>query len=305
MNYYKILGLDKNTATQDDIKKSYRKLILEHHPDKGGNAERFKEIQKAYEILSDQKTKREYDNNHQSLKMNDTYHKIIVPLKDVYTGSTKTLKINTKHICEKCRKECENCNSLGIKTIQINVGPFVHIQRVLCNVCNGNGIKIDKTKNCECENGFYIKEKTITFEIEKGDIYTRTYKINGLGEQPKREWDIAGDIIIQIEKEENDNCFKRDQLNLNYRCKIKFTDAIVGSILKIKHYTKEIHIDTCKEFGIIDPNKEYIIKGEGILYKDKVGDLIIKFDLEYPNNVQYVSENSKNILKGIFDKIEW
>ena len=42
-NYYDILGVAE-TATQDEIKKSYRKLAMEHHPDKGGDAEMFKKI---------------------------------------------------------------------------------------------------------------------------------------------------------------------------------------------------------------------------------------------------------------------
>jgi len=47
---HEILGL-KRGATQDEIKKAYRKLAHQHHPDKGGNPEKFKEISKAYEVL--------------------------------------------------------------------------------------------------------------------------------------------------------------------------------------------------------------------------------------------------------------
>ncbi len=42
-NYYEILGVDEN-ATQEDIKKAYRKLAKENHPDKGGDEETFKKI---------------------------------------------------------------------------------------------------------------------------------------------------------------------------------------------------------------------------------------------------------------------
>ena len=50
-DYYSILGVSKD-CTQDEIKKSFKKLALKHHPDKGGNDEKFKEIQQAYECLS-------------------------------------------------------------------------------------------------------------------------------------------------------------------------------------------------------------------------------------------------------------
>src|SRR6185369_12816985 len=59
-DYYSVLGVDKK-ATQDDIKKAFRKLAHKHHPDKGGTDEKFKEITEAYSILSDEKKRREYD----------------------------------------------------------------------------------------------------------------------------------------------------------------------------------------------------------------------------------------------------
>ena len=60
-DYYKVLGVDRK-ASQDDIKKAFRKLAHKYHPDKGGTDEsKFKEITEAYSILSDDKKRREYD----------------------------------------------------------------------------------------------------------------------------------------------------------------------------------------------------------------------------------------------------
>lgn len=64
-NYYDILGVEKK-ATQDDIKKAFRKLAQKHHPDKGGDEAKFKEITEAYSILSDDKRRREYDSYGQT-----------------------------------------------------------------------------------------------------------------------------------------------------------------------------------------------------------------------------------------------
>jgi len=71
-DYYEILGLSKST-TQEEIRKSYRKLALKHHPDKhqGDKAaeERFKEISEAYEVLSDENKRATYDRfGHEGLK---------------------------------------------------------------------------------------------------------------------------------------------------------------------------------------------------------------------------------------------
>ena len=60
-DYYEILGVGKN-ASQDEIKRAYRKLAHEHHPDKkGGDEKKFKEINEAYQILGDEQKRQQYD----------------------------------------------------------------------------------------------------------------------------------------------------------------------------------------------------------------------------------------------------
>jgi molecular chaperone DnaJ len=59
-NYYEILGVSKD-ASHEDIKKAYRKLALQHHPDKGGDESLFKEISEAYENVGDENKRREYN----------------------------------------------------------------------------------------------------------------------------------------------------------------------------------------------------------------------------------------------------
>jgi DnaJ-class molecular chaperone len=67
-DYYDVLGVAKD-ASEDDIKKAYRKLAMEHHPDRGGDEELFKEAKEAYETLSDPKKRSQYDgtgNNYEN-----------------------------------------------------------------------------------------------------------------------------------------------------------------------------------------------------------------------------------------------
>ena len=68
-DYYEVLGVDKN-ASENDIKKAYRKAAMKYHPDKFANAsdaekkdaeEKFKEINEAYQVLSDNEKKQQYD----------------------------------------------------------------------------------------------------------------------------------------------------------------------------------------------------------------------------------------------------
>ena len=59
-NYYEILGVSR-TANGDEIKKAYRKLARQYHPDAGGDEEKFKQVNEAYEVLSDDKKRQMYD----------------------------------------------------------------------------------------------------------------------------------------------------------------------------------------------------------------------------------------------------
>ena len=60
-DYYAALGVPK-TATADEIKKAFRKLASQHHPDKGGDTKKFQAIQEAYATLGDEQKRAEYDN---------------------------------------------------------------------------------------------------------------------------------------------------------------------------------------------------------------------------------------------------
>lgn len=128
MDHYSTLGVAK-TATPDEIKKAYRKLASQHHPDKGGDTATFQKIEEAYRTLSDPNKKQQYDNPHSggfpggfqfhsngfnfddiisqvfNMKQGQTTNQrtqvfrtsVIVTLDEVYRGSTHTLKVNTPY----------------------------------------------------------------------------------------------------------------------------------------------------------------------------------------------------------------
>jgi curved DNA-binding protein len=131
MDHYAVLGVAKN-ATPDEIKKAYRKLASQHHPDKGGDTAKFQQIQEAYAILSDPGKRQQYDNpqpqgfgfhpgpggfqwNVDGMDIHDIFSqmfgqahpgqrnnrqiyrtRINVSLLDAFNGSTQTLKIQNE-----------------------------------------------------------------------------------------------------------------------------------------------------------------------------------------------------------------
>ena len=61
MDYYERLGVSRN-ASQEELKKAYKKASMQHHPDRGGDESKFKEINEAYSTLKDPQKRQEYDN---------------------------------------------------------------------------------------------------------------------------------------------------------------------------------------------------------------------------------------------------
>ena len=71
MDYYRKLGVDKN-ASPEDIKRAYKKLAMQHHPDRGGDQRTFQEINEAYDTLKDPAKRKRYDNPQPEINVNSS-----------------------------------------------------------------------------------------------------------------------------------------------------------------------------------------------------------------------------------------
>lgn len=168
-DYYNILGLENKQVSEEEIKKAYRKLALQYHPDKNpGNKEaeeKFKEINEAYSVLSDTDKRHQYDNggDENSFHFNEDLHNFFKrhanfnpfgaqqQQRDPYApenGSDIQHLLNitleesiagcTKDITLEILKECPDCNGTG----QTDKS-----EKKACTVCNGSGVHTRRQGN--------------------------------------------------------------------------------------------------------------------------------------------------------------
>jgi DnaJ-class molecular chaperone len=125
-DHYQTLGVPR-TATQEEIKKAYRKLASVHHPDKGGDTKKFQDIQTAYDVLGTEQKRAQYDNptpQHMQFEFNGpggfdfnnifsmfgaqfqqpgqhrqthTRMSLWITLQDVASGGNRTVSVGTNH----------------------------------------------------------------------------------------------------------------------------------------------------------------------------------------------------------------
>jgi molecular chaperone DnaJ len=328
-SHYETLGVQK-TSSKDEIKTAYHKLAKVYHPDKntGNNAkEKFQKIQEAYETLSDDEKRAQYDNpqppfnfsqnfqqgfhfnifnmrqHPQNLKKNNEYYTFKINLSDVYFGINKNFNIKKKNMCNKCKIKCTMCNGNGvIQGQRIQMGPFVQFVNETCPSCSGNGV-IRNNVNCvDCgSSGTIIKEKHIELKIPKGVEDGKEYLFEEWGEQAIKLNEKSGDFIIKIEVQKND-LFYRDNLNLTYTTQISLFESIIGKDIKIQHFDEIIDLNI-NRFGIINPKKEYIIVEKGLKNeKNERGNLKIKFEILYSDKI--LTPEEIIMISDIFKKID-
>lgn len=205
-NLYDILGVSKD-ATQEEIKKAYRKLSLKYHPDKHvsdtpeeqkKNEELFKEVANAYDVLSNPEKRQQYDNPPQSSNdfMDDDFFwnpfgtrkkvnrgtdckiKISISIKDLFKKTySKNFEYHRNVRCTKCNGEggtgkhsCPSCNGTG-KIIQSYRNGNTIFQRYLgdCKQCKGTGVIIDNV--CDNCKGTGFETTIAKFKLQLPNSY--------------------------------------------------------------------------------------------------------------------------------------
>ena len=317
---YDQLGIN-NSADAAEIKKAFRKLALKEHPDKGGDSEKFKKIQAAYEVLSDPEKKECYDKfglegleeadngfggnqadifdlffnrrgdrnarNHER-KAKDSTHKLNVTLEELYNGKTSKLAITRDKIIGDS-VSCKECNGKGVQIHMRQIGPGM-IQQIqtTCSKCNGQAV-------------FYQSQKEkviIDINIEKGSKNGQQIRITGMGNDiPNGQ---AGDLVF-ILYERSHPKFKRKGNDLMIEKDIALVDALCGLEFKIKSLDDRMLKFSLPSNKIIRPGKGAVmsVENEGMPIPNTgglcKGNLYIVFSIIFPENNWSSAENKAKL----------
>jgi len=199
-DYYQILGVAKG-ATPDEIKKAYRKLALKYHPDKGesGNAEKFKEVNEAYQILGSEEKRRQYDQFGQSFEgagpgfggfdfngFNTQGFGGFEDVFDTFFGGQRTTRRQRPEDIKR-GADLEVAIEIMFETAVFGGKQTIHLSKdAVCESCGGTGSTNKKMKTCaKCHGTGQIDQirQTLLGAIRQSRVCS---ECKGLGEMPEQ-----------------------------------------------------------------------------------------------------------------------
>ncbi len=283
-DFYKILGVNKN-ASQEEIKKAFRKLAQQYHPDKPtGNEDKFKELNEAYSVLSDAKKRAQYDQfgsnfsgnsggGHQGFEgfdfsgfaQNFSQGGVEFDLNDLF-GSIFGGGMN------RVRRGADIAVDMTIDFKESILG-----QKKNVKISRNDGSKED-----------------IDFIIPPGIDDGEMLRINEKGEKSK-EGGRPGNLYVRIHVKPHPK-LRKEGVHLVTDISLKISDALLGT---------EYEIDTLEEKTTIKIPKgirhgEILrIKGKGVPYGGRNnGDLLIRVSIDVPQNLSKRAKEAIEILRG-------
>nr|AAC27389.1 DnaJ homolog [Babesia bovis] len=335
--FYKVLGLSRD-CSESEIKKAYRKLAIKHHPDKGGDSEMFKEITRAYEVLSDPEKRRIYDEaGEDGLEGNmphgdpsdifdlffgggrkpkgkkrgeDVVTQLKVTLEQIYNGAMRKLAINKDVVCDTCDGlggpsdafvSCDLCNGRGIRVQIRQMGAMIQQSQSMCHACNGQGRSINESKKCKSCSGKGVKQMKKILEVNIDRGVPDQHKVTFHGEADERPNEIPGNVVFIICQAPHDQ-FKRSGSDLIIVKQIQLYEALTGAVFYIKHLDGRVLRIQTPANEVIRPSSIFVIENEGMpVYQSAFskGNLYVNFEVQFPVSRKF-SAAEKDQLKSLF-----
>jgi curved DNA-binding protein len=270
MDYYSTLGL-KRGASSDEIKKAYRSMAMKHHPDRGGDEKKFKEISQAYDTLSDPQKKQMVDQgvdpNAQPGSGGGGF----------YSQGPFEFHFGTDNI-----NDIFGNFGFGQRQVRKNKSLNISVEIGLEDVLNG--------KEINAEVGIPGKKsKVMNINIPIGIETGQQIRYEGMGDdsiQGLRPGDLIVNIFVRPHPE-----FRRDGDNLICERTMSAWDVMLGTSLDIKtidNKTININIPAGTQ-----PETVFGCRGEGLpnVRTRKRGTLLVKIKIEIPKTLSTAQQD--------------
>jgi len=290
MTHYNILDIPSN-ATEVDIKKAYRKLSFKYHPDRNSSADaedQIRKINEAYEILGDDSKRKQYD---MELKFGNNpfaHFTSDIPFMRMPTMNSSDGDINelfSALFAGAMGRDSPNIRifqTMGLrKPESINKTIVISFEQAY----NGCSLPIEIERNMVIGDLNITEEETLYVNIYPG-IDNNEYIIihekgNVLNEQ------LKGDVKICIQIDTSNAIFKRQGLDLIYYKSISLKESLCGFSFKINHLNgKEIMFNNNTNQTVVKPNFKKVIPNMGMNREHSIGNLIIIFDIVFPDYLE-------------------
>ena len=286
-DYYKTLGVSRN-ATPEEIKKAFRKLARTNHPDAGGDEEKFKEINEAYEVLSDEKKRKLYDRygTAQESQIPHGWGGGSVNVEDIFGGSSWS------EILESIRN---GTGAFGGNFDFTNIGGFTNSQgRQTPRPRKGKDVKV--SLNVTFEEAFKGAQKRVTLRIpgssEKqtmdvkipaGAVDGGQLRFRGKG-APGENGGEPGDLLITTAVEAHPY-YTRDGANVIAAVPITISEAALGASVVVPApdgAKVRVRVPAGSQHGT-----QLTIKGKGAprVKGQGTGDFIINLEIKVPTSL--------------------
>lgn len=309
-DYYKILGVSK-TATQDEIKKSYRKLAKKYHPDSNKDKEaenKFKEISEAYNVLVDKDKKAKYDN------VGNSYSKFRTTGGNNNDFWDEWLKTNTKNTSYTQKKPNNTARDFfnqggGMSDFFERIFGTTSTKGTNFNTTKKPKLKPQKGKNIETEIILTLQEaftgvtKIVNINGERIDVKFKEGIVDGHSQKistkgyPSSNGGKNGDLIINV-KIANDNKIERKGNDLYTKVNCDLYTAILGGSVVATTFFGSFNM----KIPPVTPNeKVFKLSNQGMpIYNTKEkGDLYVTLSVILPQNITDEEKEHFTILKGL------
>lgn len=324
-DYYKILGVSKN-ASDDEIKKAFRKLSMKYHPDRPtGDEAKFKEINEAYDTLKDPQKRQQYDYRDSGMgtQFEDMFNSIFgqntrsarrsysvpldldlaitISLKDLYAGGSKKEVFQRKILCAPCEgvgystARCKACNGTGKV---VHRGPMISVQST-CRNCMGSGQAAERKNPCaKCSGrGYALEQAKHEFSIPPGAGHLNHTVVLTVEKLGNKVGHMQGNLNLHITIERQ-NLYAQEGLDLLYSQDVSMTDLCLGGKFKIPLPDNSSIILTLPPGA--DPYVAHRVRQKGFQRVNRPGrgDLIVGLNLVIPKTLTSDQEKLLKKLKS-------